>query len=242
MQRLRRHNIGNKNEKILNLESQERLLRNPPRMTKRTGEVFYPRKESPQDSASSFRVGKYSPTQLKNGDTGIFFDDIYTDSSDIIIYFDYEYQIFRGFGKLGIKGGTGIFTATGAGRFKNSGEEAREKFTFLMLPNTLGGIYRMQIWDKQFLVPYAEAGAGYFTFVEVRDDFKRTKYGGSAVGYWAAGVSLMLDYLAPTTMGELDSDYGINHMWLTADYRSFISGGALDFSADSFSAGILFEF
>jgi len=242
-QRLKRHRLTSKKEQILKLQSRERLLRNPPRVTKKTGEIFYPRNESPQNHAASFRVGRYSPADLYNSETTLYFDDVYTDSSGLIIYFDYEYQFFKTFGRLGAKVGTGLFMTSGKGRFKsNISEEAREQFTFVMLPNTLGGIYRMQLWDKQPFVPFAEAGVGYFTFVEVRNDFKRTKYGGSAVGYWAAGGSLLLDKLSPSTIGELDADYGINHMWLTAEYRSIIGGGALDFSADSISGGILFEF
>ncbi len=243
-QRQRRMRIGSKNEKVLNIESQERLQRNPPRMSKKTDEILYPRFESPQKYGGSFRVGKYAPTNLQNPETTLYFDDVYDSSSGTIILLDFEWQFFKSLGKAGLKAGTGIFTTGGKGRFKNNPTtQARENFTFLMLPNTVGGVYRLQLWEKQPVVPFVEAGGGYFTFVEFRDDFKRTKYGGTPVAYWSAGGSLALDFLSPTTMAELDSDYGINHMWLTAEYRSYVDvGGNFDFSDNSFSAGIFFEF
>ncbi|MGE3972921.1 MAG: CFI-box-CTERM domain-containing protein [Bdellovibrionales bacterium] len=243
-QRVRRTRISGKKDTIFELEKQ---MLPPAKISKKKREIQYPPKFSPQKYAASLRVGSFRPASLQNNSVNgdpVRFDDVYSSSAGTIVYTDFEWQMFQSFGKLGLKGGTGVFTAQGKGRFKNNPRlQAKEEYTFIMFPNTVGAIYRLDFWNKQFLVPFAEAGAGYYTFIELRDDYKRTKYGGSPVAYFALGGSFLLDSFAPRAIAEVDSDYGINHMWLTAEYRS-VHGldSDIDFSNDSFSAGFMVEF
>jgi hypothetical protein len=240
-QRERRLSIGSKKDRLLELEKQTLP---PAKISKRKREILYPLTETPQKYAASFRIGSYRPPALRNGETGLNFNQIYTESAGIILFTDFEWQLLQSVGKLGLKLGTGVFTTSGSGRFKSRPQtSAREQYTFLMFPNLVGGIYRLDYWKKQYFVPFAEAGGGYFTFAEIRDDYKRTKYGGAAVGYFAVGGSLLLDFITPAAIAEMDMDYGINHMYLTAEYR-VIEGldSDFDFSNDTFSAGFLIEF
>lgn len=210
------------------------------RVTKE-GVYYYKRKASPQRSAFSFRAGPFHVANAVNAN-GIAFDEIYA-AGGPIIFFDYEFQLIQSIGKLGLKLGTGIFTTTGNGRFTDDGSEATEQYRFVLLPNNISAIYRAQFWEKQFLVPFAEAGAGYYTFLEVRDDRKRTTRGGVPVGQVAFGGSLLLDFLDSAAMVEMDEDHGVNHLYLTAEYRLITSFKEdFDVSNNMFSAGFLFEF
>ncbi|HEX4924255.1 MAG TPA: CFI-box-CTERM domain-containing protein [Bdellovibrionales bacterium] len=212
------------------------------RITKE-GAYIYKRNPSEQKSAVSLRGGTFNVSGAVNPETGLAFEEVY-DSSGVIVFFDYEWQLLRGIGKLGLKFGTGIYAASGDGRFlNNTALTARERYTFVMFPNNISAIYRLQYWDKQIIVPFVEGGGGYYTFVEVRDDFKRTKYGGVPIGQFAVGGSLLLDFLDPSAMVEMDEDHGINHLWLTAEYRYIESfKDDFDISNSMFSAGFLFEF
>lgn len=207
------------------------------------GVYLYKRNPSEQRSAVSLRGGTFNISGAVNPDTGLAFDEVYG-AAGVIVFFDYEWQLLRSIGKLGLKLGTGIYATSGDGRFlNNTAETARERYTFVMFPNSISLIYRMQYWDKQILVPFVEGGGGYYTFVEVRDDFKRTKYGGVPIGQFAVGGSLLLDFLDPTAMVEMDEDHGINHLWLTAEFRVIESfKDSFDISNSMVSAGFLFEF
>ncbi len=60
---------------------------------------------------------------------------------------------------------------------------------------------------------------------------------------WAAGMSFLLDFLDPSAMVALDEDHGVNHLWLTAEFRSITSfKDTFDISNNIVSAGFLFEF
>jgi hypothetical protein len=209
------------------------------------GEYFYKRKASEQTSAWALRFGSLQIGDVVNPDTNLAFGDVYA-SSGTVLFFDYEWQLFKFLGKIGLKLGSGVFVTQGTGRFltgTKAGQEAKEQYTFVMFPNNLSAIYRAQFWEKQLIVPFVEGGGGYYTFVEVRDDFKRTKYGGVPIAQWAVGGSLLLDFLDPAAMVELDEDNGINHLWLTAEFRSITSfKDTFDISNNIISAGFLFEY
>jgi hypothetical protein len=214
------------------------------RITK-DGEYIYGTEHSPQTEAFSFRIGQFSMGQNVNPETNHTFGEIYGDSG-IILFMDYEWQFWQALGKLGLKLGSGLFVATGEGRFLNPStgyDKAHERFTFEMFPNNLSLLWRPQFWSKQYVVPFIEGGAGYYTFTEIRDDFKNTKYGGVPIGQWAAGASILLDWLDPESLLEMDVEHGINHLWLTAEFRAIYAlNDRLDVSNNIFSAGFLFEF
>ncbi len=112
-----------------------------------------------------------------------------------------------------------------------------------MFPNQLTAIYKFQYADEQIFVPYVEGGAGYFTFMEVRDDGQSTKFGGAAVTVAAAGANILLDWLDRQSVRQLDNEYGINHVWLTGEYRYIVGlNPTFDFTSGVISAGLMVDF
>jgi hypothetical protein len=213
-----------------------------------TGEYFYGFKSSPTDAAASVRFGFFTPPDITNPVNNKVWEDIYTDSNIPTLFVDYEWLATRRFGALGIKVASGLFMGTGTGQFvNNSGDranrEAFEKYTFIMFPNLASLIYRFQYYDTQPIVPYIEGGGGYFTFAEIRDDGSSPKFGGAPVGMAAGGVAFLMDWLDQQSIRELDNDWGVNHVWLTAEYR-LIQGlhDKYDFTSGIINAGIKMEF
>lgn len=227
-------------EKRLQELSEKGLIK----ITKKGGYI-YDVEQSPQNSAASFRFGVASFPNLQN-QSGIPFTDIYGDDKKPVLLVDYEWQFFQGFGKLGVKVGSGLTMASGSGQFEvpfNGSTDAKEKYNFYMFPNSISAVYRLDIFNKQWIVPFAEAGLDYLAFVEMRDDGDDIKFGGSPHFHFAVGGSFLLDTLGKDMMAEIDRQYGINHMWLTAEYRRLESMGAdFDFSDDLINAGIMVEF
>jgi hypothetical protein len=217
---------------------------------KRSGEFNYKTLASREKASASFRLGFMSPPKIVNN--GIRYVDVYGSTEVPTILGDYEWRLFSNVGRFGIKFGSGIMSSSGSGRFKNpppAGAPARitdvaeEKFTFITFPNQLTASYKFQYTSKQLFVPYVEGGAGYFTFIEIRDDDKPPKFGGAAVTSAAGGLNFLLDWLDPKAVRQLDLEYGINHVYLSLEYRLIVGlNPKYDFSSNSISAGISMDF
>lgn len=201
--------------------------------------------ESPQNSAASFRFGVASFPNLQNA-SGVTFEHIYGEDKKPILMMDYEWQFYQGFGKLGLKVGSGLMLASGKGQFATPYQgsyDAMEKYSFYMFPNSIAAIYRLDIFHNQWIVPFGEIGADYLTFIEVRDDGSDIKFGGAPHFHFAVGGSFLLDTLNRDAMVDIDKQYGVNHIWLTAEYRRLESlGSNFDFSDDLINAGVMVEF
>lgn len=208
------------------------------------GQYFYPVEHSPMNGTASIRFGILSRPDLKNKDSGsITFEQIYGKSDVPVLLADYEWRMTSKVGRLGLKLTSGLAVSSGKGRFrKNPDQEAMEKFTFLMLPNQVTAVYRFQYAEEQLIVPFVEGGGGYFTFTEFRDDDKGPKFGGAPVTVAAGGVNILLDWLDRKSIRQLDNDYGINHVWLTAEYRAILGFGDFNFTSRVINAGFLMDF
>jgi hypothetical protein len=220
------------------------------RITKE-GDYLYKVDESNQRRASAFKIGIFNPTNLENpdqaGQVGATFEENYDQTNNPAIMFDYEWQLWRmKIGKLGVKAGTGLYVAQGNGHFvstTNQGLVPREIFTFWAMPNSIGAVYRMQFTDKQLLVPYGEGGGIVFAFGEFRDDDKPPKWGGALAAYFAGGLAFNLSYFDALSRAQLDREYGINRVYLTAEFRQIIAiTQTYDFTSDLVNAGFLMEF
>jgi hypothetical protein len=210
------------------------------------GEFFYPVETSPRSGMFSFRLGAFSPPALENPDNGVTFEKMYGANLLPVAFLDYEWRLTDKLGSLGIKLTSGIMSTNAKGHFKDKtrvDEEVDERFTFLMMPNQLTAVYRFRYSETQLLTPYIEGGAGYFTFLELRDDNKPPRYGGSAVAVGAGGLNFLLDWIDPASIRELDSEWGVNHVWLTLEFRVFQGlNKTFDFTSNVANAGFLMEF
>lgn len=207
--------------------------------------------ESEQKRAFSLRIGIFNPENLENpeqsGQAGATFAENYDQASNPAVMFDYEWQWFKmPIGKVGARAGVGVFIAQGNGHFSstvNQGKTPREIFTFWAAPVSVGAVYRLQIWDKQLFIPYGEGGGMGIPFGEFRDDSKPPKWGGSYAAYFAGGLAFNLTYFDAMSAIQLDREYGINRVYLTAEYRKILTlSQNYDFSSDLVNGGLLMEF
>lgn len=210
----------------------------------------YKVKTSDQDSAGTFQLGSYQPLDLTNpNNSSLTFDTMYDEASFPLLLYDYEKQFFKKFGRLGWKLGGGFYYARGNGEFAEdnpSPEGPSETFTLFIFPINAGLIYRFQYFDYQWLVPYAEGGLDIFAFAERRDDNLNpplgAAYGAAPAAHASGGVAVLLGRGA-TSFLDLDREYGINKMYLTAQYRLYFAlSDKFDFSGDAITGGITAEY
>jgi hypothetical protein len=210
---------------------------------------YYKVKESEQKGAANVKFAMYEPTELSNpNNSSISYENIYDEDAFPMILYEHEWQIWQKFGKFGLTAGGGLFFAQGRGQFEDSsvGERAREKFTLIAFPLSVGVVYRMQYWDSQPLVPYGGAALDYIAFAERRDDDQNPAFGaalgGAPASHFYAGVAVQLGTGARSFL-DLDREYGINRIWLTGEFRQYVGLDAVyDFTGDAFNAGMTAEF
>lgn len=210
------------------------------------GEFNYPVKESEFTGAAGLRFGFMSSPNITNSSNGLTFTDIYGKEAVPALLVEYEYPLTRALGRIGLKFETGAYAKQAAGRFKNPARNAElpeEKFTFVMIPLQAMIHYRFQFADSQLFVPFIEGGAAYNGIVELRDDNKTPRFGGAPAVIAGAGVNILLDWIDKRSIRQLDAEYGINHVWFTAQYRQTVGlKKDLDISSNLISAGFTFDY
>ena len=211
-------------------------------------EFQYATEVTPQTNSISVRLGAAQPPNLQNPDNKFTYEQIYGDGYMPVILGDYEWRLTSSIGRLGLKAGSGIMVSQGNGRFKTNNALrtevlAEERMTFITFPNTATLIYKFQYAEKQIIVPFVEGGAGVFTFAEIRDDNRKPKFGAALAGVAAGGLNFLMDWLDERSVRNLDNEYGINHVWLTTEFR-YVAGlnSEFDFSSSVINAGFMVEF
>lgn len=206
------------------------------------GSYLYDMKIPEAKHVFSFRGGVYGPPDIKPTTVGArSYRDVYSSSSSFVFTADYDWKLF---GDVFLKVGSGIISANGRGQFvggANGDLSPREKFQLFMFPNTASLSYRFQLWNIQYLTPYVDGGAGYFTFAEIRSDGKNTRFGGAPVLTATAGMLISVSKFQHGS--SLQTDYGISQSWIDVQYRQIIGlDSRKDFSSNMISAGFAVGF
>ncbi len=173
-----------------------------------------------------------------------FFGDLYSETSGYILGYDYEWFYTVDNGKLGVQAGFSALFVNGHGRLKASpNAPSVESFTFVTLPITLGGVYRLEWKDKQLIAPYVSGGGTYVVLLEKREDKAMPKAIGGLGFYATGGVLLNIGALDRDTGFQLESEYGISNMWVSLEFKVIeVSNSAFGFSNKYLNAGLSFDF
>ena len=199
----------------------------------------------PIKGAVFLRFGTIGPYQIKSDTGNTNYKDVYTSSPSILAYVEYEKQLGHFLGKWAIKLGTGVSSETAPGHFETpptSGREPKEKFSFVVMPNTAMLNYKLRFSDKQIITPYFEGGGGYFTFVEYRNDGNHTAYGGAPIAAVAGGLLISITNFDKHASSVMYEEYGITHLWFDMQVRRNQGAGSKDFSSNMMTAGFGFAF
>jgi hypothetical protein len=218
---------------------------------------------SPRTMAIEFRVGPYLPdvdSGLSNG--AMPHRDTFGSSNRVLYQLEIDYDLWQGFGNVGLGVGLGYFRESAKAFVADSngystGERSADNTSLRLLPISLLAIYRFDVLALQWnvpVVPYVKLGLNY-TFWKITDgngDVARLATGdggtGGTLGWQAtAGLALQLDGLDPVSMHLLDGETGLNHVYLFWDYSHVDASGLglghqLHVGDDTWSAGLLVEY
>lgn len=172
------------------------------------------------------------------------FKDFYNEESGLIVGYNYNWFPYTNYGKLGVEAGISGMFVSGHGKLVASpNPDSKEAFTFITLPLTLGGVYRMEWKDKQLFAPYVSGGGAYVVLIEKREDKPNPNAAGSFGFYGTAGMLFNLSALDSDTGFQLDSEYGISNLWLSLEFKAIeVEGESFTFSNRYVNAGLSFDF
>lgn len=215
-------------------------------ITKEGAYIYRTQTEGKHNETGAFRMGMMDPPRITSADGTTNFDSMYSGSPQPLISFDYEWQPFVGYGKLGVQAGFGLLVAYGNGRFvsgDHAGEEAKESYTFLAIPLNLGVIYRLEWMHRQWFAPFVGGGGTYIGVAEIRDDGKTPKAVGTPGAYGTAGLLFNVSAWDRETAFILSSEYGIANLWVSLDYKYLKTFNEdLDFTSNIIGGGVVVDY
>lgn len=200
--------------------------------------------ESPQYWGLTLMGGAYRPDDYRG--RGNPFSEIYGSGGSLMgdrgtwVDMSFEWQPIKQYGRLGLKLSSGSWFIYKEYDSPTDGDTKKDKYTLWVLPGILGGVYRMQYWEKQPLIPFIEGGGGILRFEQFTPD-KEDRYKDiyRSVGMFGAGLQINADLIDPKAGREFDINWGVNTTYLVLEYRILKTS---DYRVDSASRKRNFDF
>ncbi len=216
------------------------------------------RYKSPQHFALELRFGPYKPDiDSEFGGQRTPYQDFFGSGNHLMTQMEFDYQVIRHAGSLGVGLGVGYFSESGHNRAAGTGDLTADTSSLKLIPFSLSAVYRFDLALERWgvpVVPYGKLGLDYAIWSisngngDVPDDPAGGVGRGGTWGWHAAvGLSLVLDFLDPAAAHQFDVESGVNHTHLFVELgRWDISGlgGAnkLHVGDTTWLTGLLFEF
>ncbi|MFT5680395.1 MAG: hypothetical protein ACI8RZ_001301, partial [Myxococcota bacterium] len=153
----------------------------------------------------------------------------------------------------GIEAGFGIIRDKGY-TLTSSYATSSESSKLTVLPLTLSATLRLDIWENQILVPFANIGGDYWlwreSWAQEFEVLSADANGGGKYGWhWAVGGQILLDLFEQSQASKLQALSGIQDSYLTFEYREVAvgewqqtdSGGGLLFDSEVLMFGLRFD-
>ena len=182
--------------------------------------------QTPRGGSVELRFGLYRPQlDSEQGLSGTPFTDVFGGSSWLLGEAEFQRFFYQGVGSAGLSLSVGYAEKYG-NALLDDGSKSVERQGFHVVPLHLRGVYRFDYpafhWSFP-LIPYIKPGLVYIPWWTNKGDKTETtttnKGSGGKLGWEVAGgVSFLLDVLEPRFARDFDSDLGINHSYVFAEY------------------------
>lgn len=218
--------------------------------------------QSPQHFCMEIKFGPYAPAiddEFSGGQSA--YGHIFGDGTNVMIKGELDWQIWRGFGAVGLGGVLGYYGNSAQAYGDNSPDgttpststtRAGSETSITLIPLSLLAVYRFDWPAHRFripLVPFVKIGINY-TIWWIDLDGNTASYngdeakGGTFGWQFNGGAALLLDVLEPKAAKMLDVELGINHSYLFFEFVHVARFGStkLNVGDTTWNAGIAFEF
>ncbi|QSQ27895.1 hypothetical protein JY651_24660 [Pyxidicoccus parkwayensis] len=210
---------------------------------------------SPRTGAINLRLGGYKPLIDKEKALGgnTPYKDTFGDASLLLFEAELQRFFYQGYGTAGLSLSAGYGEKYAAATLPEGGK-AGEQTALRVIPLSANVFYKFDYAAFEWgvpLVPYGKLGLNYIPWWitkgsgrEVADGFTGSggKWGWSATG----GLAFMLDVLEPRFARDFDSDLGVNHSYLFAEYIyadvNNFGGAGLNLSSRRWMFGLALDY
>ncbi|WP_164017356.1 MXAN_2562 family outer membrane beta-barrel protein [Pyxidicoccus trucidator] len=210
--------------------------------------------QSPRTGGVAFRLGGYRPlVDEEEGLNGTPYKDTFGDASLLLFEAELQRYFYQGFGTAGIGLSAGYGEKFAPARLA-SGAAAGEQTAIKVIPLGVNAFYKFDYAAFEWgipLVPYGKLGLIYTPWWITKGSSTETVGGNKGSGGkwgWGAtgGLAFMLDVLEPRFARDFDSDLGVNHSYLFAEYtyadvNNFGAGG-LNLSSRRWMFGLALDY
>ncbi|WP_163996834.1 MXAN_2562 family outer membrane beta-barrel protein [Pyxidicoccus caerfyrddinensis] len=210
---------------------------------------------SPRTGAIVLRLGGYRPLideeEALNGATP--YKDTFGDASLLLFEAELQRFFYQGIGTAGLSLSAGYGEKYAAARLSD-GSKAGEQTALRVIPLGFNLFYKFDYAAFEWgipLVPYGKLGLIYTPWWITKGSGTEVVGGNQGSGgKWGwgatAGVAFMLDVLEPRFARDFDSDLGVNHSYLFAEYIyadvNDFGGGGLNLSSRRWMFGLALDY
>lgn len=212
--------------------------------------------ESPRTGALRLKLGSFNPRE--SFDAGLsqpVYQQTFGNRGLLLFELSYERYLWKKFGAAGVGFSAGYGERYGNAFVLNDPNETTGVKTALhLVPMSLYALYNFDYAAQEWgvpLVPYARLGlayTGYWISKGGGVEYASGRRGAGGKWGWTAagGLAFLLDVLEPRLARDFDTDIGVNHTYVFAEYvilkADGFGGTGFDFSDDYFTFGFSFEF
>lgn len=182
--------------------------------------------QSPRTGSLEFKLGGYKPRiDTEEGLEGRPYHETFGGESMLLFELEMQRFFYQGIGSAGVGFSAG-YAEKYADTVTEEGATAPEKTALKVVPLRLNALYKFDYpafrWSVP-LVPYAKAGLIYTPWwinkgTETQNVGGRTARGGRWGYGLTLGASFLLDVLDRRLARDFDSDLGVNHSYLFAEW------------------------
>ena len=190
------------------------------------------------DSKSSNLEVKVGPAALSDSNI----QTVYGEKGNQLFFFESGVQLFR---TLEVDAGLGLMRETDAAVGEDSGESSGYYTRLTLLPVSLSGTLRLDVFDGQPIVPFAKGGMDYWLWMEQQntgDGFVQgSSTSGGKVGFhYGFGVNVLLDVFSKHRASRAEARWGIQDSYIVVEYRvqEMLSEDGLGFGGTALTAGL----
>ena len=194
--------------------------------------------EEPKKKAwSTFNDVRYGPITMQSE----VLNAVFTGSNHQVLYAETGGALYN---ILGISVGAGLIRENGF-LLGADGTASTQEDRLSVIPLQASGIFRLDVFNDQILVPFATGGIDYWVWQEKwTNGTVEEQVSGGKLGYhYSFGGQILLDRFDEASASLLEVKRGVEDTYLSIEYRvQEFEGEGLSFNSDSVTFGIRFQY
>ena len=186
---------------------------------------------------STFTDLRYGPITMQSE----VLNAVFSESDHQVLFIERGGSLYN---ILGLSVGAGLIRENGF-LLGADGSTSTQEDRLSVIPFQASGLFRLDVFKDQVLVPFATAGLDYWVWQEKwTNGTVEEQVSGGKMGYhYSFGGQILLDRFDEASASLLEVRRGVKDTYLSVEYRvQEFEGEGLSFNSDSVTFGIRFQY